>query len=613
MEAAARIVAPLTENKGQPTAQSFVVRIGQSTLAKGPSISKEINNRQALLSVRGAADPGCGTMSLSAPGTYDYVIVGGGLSGCVLASRLRQYDESAKIVLIEAGQDTRERSDVQNPQVLNLGGDLDWQYKSEPTPSAFGREITLNSGKGLGGGSAINSGGWTRGAAIDFDQWAALVGDERYSYKGQLPWFKKAEHWFNNDNPEQHGQGGPIHIASAGSTNRRFPLSDQAAEAWEELGVSALPNFDQNAGNNLGRAFICEARRDGKRQWSASLYSLEGVEIRLNTLVNKAVVEKSDGGLKATGVELADGTVVSAKNVIFSAGTFRSPQLLQLSGIGASANLKEVGIEPLVDLPEVGEGLTDHVSFFQHWRLKDPSAGYTLGSPNPLFAQPQYSHGVPMDWIISTGVPKEGLAGAIKKDEGAEPDASKHPLLATTRTFLENILLYAKLPFPGVPMDAEHVTTAVVSFLPTSRGSVSLRSAKPEDSPKINLNYLGTEVDKYVFREGLRQLTRFMLGPKFGQYIAGESVPQGLPAEPLSLEDGDEKLDQRLAMTSGTTWHASGTCSMGKVVDTEFRVKGVEGLRVVDASVFPVPLSAHIQAPLYALTEQAAAIIAGKT
>ncbi|KAJ4181702.1 hypothetical protein NW767_014064 [Fusarium falciforme] len=544
--------------------------------------------------------------------TYDYVVVGGGLAGCVLASRLRHYNEAAKIVLIEAGQDTRERSDVQEPQVLNLGGDLDWQYKSEPTPGAFNRSITLNSGKGLGGGSAINSGGWTRGAAVDYDEWAALVGDERFSYRGQLPWFKKAEHWFDEKNPEQHGQDGPIYVASAGSTNRIFPLSDHAAAAWEELGVNALPGFDQNAGENLGRAYICEARRDGKRQWAASLYSLEGVEVRLSTVVNKVVSTTVDGTLTATGVELADGSIVSAKNVILSAGTFRSPQLLQLSGIGSSKNLKEVGVEPLVDLPEVGQGLTDHVSFFQHWRVRDPSAGYTLGSPNPHFAQPQYAHGVPMDWIVSTSVPKDGLVDAIKKDEGVEPDASQHSLLSKTRTFLENIVLYAKLPFPGVPMDAEHITTAVVSFLPTSRGTVSLKSAKPEDPPKIDLNYLGTEVDKYVFRSGLRQLTKFMLGPKFGQFITGESVPEGLPAEPLSLDDSDEKLDQRLAMTSGTTWHASGTCSMGKVVDTEFRVRGVEGLRVVDASVFPVPLSAHIQAPLYALSEQAAAIISGK-
>ncbi|KAL6858210.1 hypothetical protein ACO1O0_005666 [Amphichorda felina] len=544
--------------------------------------------------------------------TYDYVIVGGGLAGCVVASRLHQYDETAKVLLIEAGQDTRERDDVQNPQVLNLGGDLDWGYQTESMPGIFNRSITFNSGKGLGGGSSINSGGWTRGAAIDFDEWAELVGDQRYSYQGQLPYFKKAEHWFDDKNTAQHGQDGPIHVTSAGSTGRIFPLGERSAAAWEDLGVKALPNLDQNAGDNLGRAYICEARHDGKRQWSASLYPLEGVEVRLNTTVNKIILDTTGATPRATGVELADGTVVSAKNVISAAGAFRSPHLLQLSGIGAAADLKEAGVEPVVDLPEVGQGLTDHQSFFQHWRVRDPAAGYTLGSPNPQFAQPQYGQGLPMDWIVCSTVPKDGLVEAIKKDEGAEPDASKHSLLKQARTFIENIVLYAKVPFPGVPMDAEHITTAVVSFLPTSRGTVSLRSAKPEDPPKIDLKYLSTEVDKYVFREGLRNMTKFMLAGKFSEFIAGETVPAGLPAEPLSLEDGDDKIDQRLAMTSGTTWHASGSCSMGKVVDTDFRVRGVEGLRVVDASVFPVPLSAHIQAPLYALAEQAAAIISGK-
>ncbi|KAM0541621.1 hypothetical protein ACHAPJ_013169 [Fusarium lateritium] len=540
---------------------------------------------------------------------YDYVVVGGGLAGCVLSSRIRQYDDGAKILLIEAGSDTRDRPDVHTMQILNLGSDLDWQYQSEPVAGLSGRRITLNSGKGLGGSSAINSGGWTRGSAVDYDEWAARVGDERYSYKGQLPWFKKSEHWFDNGNPEQHGQDGPINVTSAKATNRKFPLAEQLAAGWEELGVSTLPDGDQNTGDNLGRAYICEARSDGKRQWSASQYSLEGVEVRLETFVNKVVLEQLDGKLKATGVELADGSIVSGKNIILSAGTFRSPQLLQLSGIGSSAHLQEFGIQPLVHLLGVGENLSDHIIQFQHWRLRDPAAGYTIGSANPLFKQPQYSQGVPQDWIVTNSVPDEGLAKAIEEDEGVKPDESKHPLLAKKRTFLEQMVLFVKIPFPGVSMDAEHVTTAVVSLLPTSRGSVSLNSGKPADHPKVNLNYLSTEVDKHVFREGIRQLTKLMLDSKFSEHIVGESVPEGLPVEAFTL--GDEKLNQRVAMTSGTTWHPSGTCSMGKVVDTEFRVKGVEGLRVVDASVFPVPLSAHIQAPLYALSEQAAAIITG--
>ncbi|KAF4973308.1 hypothetical protein FSARC_383 [Fusarium sarcochroum] len=543
---------------------------------------------------------------------YEYIIVGGGLAGCVLSSRIRKYDGTAKILLVEAGTDTRDRPDVHTMQILNLGSDLDWQYESEPVAGLSGRRITLNSGKGLGGSSAINSGGWTRGSAVDYDQWAALVGDERYSYKGQLPWFKKSENWFDNENPEQHGQDGPINVTSAKVSNRRFPLAEQAAAGWEELGVSTLPDGDQNTGDNLGRAYICEARSNGKRQWSANQYSLEGVEVRLETLVNKVVLQQLEGKLKATGIELADGSIVSGRNIVLSAGTFRSPQLLQLSGIGPGAHLEEFGIEPLVDLPEVGENLTDHIIQFQHWRLRDPAAGYTIGSANPVFEQPQYSQGVPQDWIVTNSVPDEGLAKAIEKDEGVKPDEAKHLLLVQKRTFLEQMVLFVKIPFPGVSMDAEHVTTAVVSLLPTSRGSVSLNSAKPDHHPKVDLNYLSTEVDKHVSREGLRQLTKFMLRSKFSEHIVGESVPDGLPVEALALDDSDEKLDQRVAMTSGTTWHPSGTCSMGKVVDTEFRVKGVEGLRVVDASVFPLPLSAHIQAPLYALSEQAAAIITGR-
>ncbi|KAI7766351.1 hypothetical protein LZL87_012589 [Fusarium oxysporum] len=534
--------------------------------------------------------------------TYDYIVVGGGLAGCVLSSRIRQYDDAAKILLIEAGNETRERSDVHNMQVLNLGSELDWQYQSEPVEALMGRRITLNAGEGLGGSSAINSGGWTRGAAADYDEWAALVGDERYSYKGQLPWFKKSELWFDDKNPEQHGKDGPIHVTCAKASNRVFPLAEQAAAGWEELGVSTLPDGDQNTGNNLGRAYICEARSDGKREWSANQYSLDGIEVHLETFVHRVIIQKIYGNLKATGVELADGSVVNGHNIIISAGAFRSPQLLQLSGIGPSTHLQEFGIEPLVDLPEVGKNLSDHMIFFQHWRLRDPSAGHTIGSANPLFQQPQYSQGVPFDWIVNTSIPKDGLVKAIEKDEGKKPHESEHVLLAKDRTFVENIVMFAKLPFPGVPMDAEHITSAVVSFLPTSTGSVSLKSGKPDDHPK----------DKYVFREGLRQLTRFMLQSKFSDQIIGESIPEGLPVEALALGDSDDMLDQRIAMTGGTSWHPSGTCSMGKVVDTEFRVTGVEGLRVVDASVIPVPLSAHLQAPLYALSEQAAAIITGK-
>lgn len=426
---------------------------------------------------------------------------------------------------------------------------------------------------------------------------------------------KKTEEYYDDSNLEQHGKDGPIYVASSASTGRKFPLCEAMASAWDELGVPVLPNFDQNAGNNLGRAHLCESRRKGLRQHAAISYKLDGVEILVDTLVKKVVLETVEGKQpKAVGVELADGKVIRGAEVIVSAGVFKSPQILLLSGVGPAAHLKEHGIAPVVDLPDVGQNLHDHMSFYQFWKLKNPEKGLTLGSPNPTFQQPEFAMGVPMDWLVATDVPHDGLAAALERDEGAPPpDAAAHPLLRHARTHIETIILYVKLPVPGVAPDYEHLTTLVVPFLPTSRGHVSLASADSRAHPRIVMNHLATEADRYVYRAGLRQLTRLMLDTAFGrEHIVGESVPPVPGMEALALDDADEKLDARLKLAAVTTWHAAGSCSMGTVLDPEFRVKGVEGLRVVDASVIPVPLSSHIQAAVYALSEQAAAMIAGK-
>lgn len=425
---------------------------------------------------------------------------------------------------------------------------------------------------------------------------------------------KKTESWYE-ESPEQHGLDGPMVVASSASTGRKFPLCEDVAGAWDELGVPALSNFDQNSGNNLGRAQLCEARREGLRQHAAINYKLDGVDILTNTHVAKVVLEKGDGGKppKAVGVELADGKVIKGGEVVISAGVFKSPQLLMLSGVGPAEHLKEHGIEPVVDLQGVGQNVHDHTSFYQFWKLKNPEKGLTLGSPNPLFQKPEFAMGVPMDWLVCTDVPHDGLAKAIEKDEGKVPSTTEHPYLKQARTHSETIVLYVKLPVPGVTPDYAHLTSLSVTFLPTSRGTVTLASGDASAAPKISMNYLATETDRYVFRSGLRQLTRFMLDTKFGrEYIEGETVPPVPGMEALQLDDSDEKLDTRLKLAATTTWHAGGSCSMGTVVDSEFHVKGVEGLRIIDASVIPVPLSSHIQAAVYALSEQGAAMVAGK-
>ncbi|KAF4874336.1 Oxygen-dependent choline dehydrogenase [Colletotrichum siamense] len=546
---------------------------------------------------------------------WDYIIVGDGLTGSVISSRMLEYNSSLSILLIEAGEDTRARTDILYTNATNLmGGELDWQYPTEPVAALNNRTLVFNQGKGLGGGAAINSCGYTRGPRVDYDEWAELVGDERWSYENQLPYMKKAEDWFNSNNAAQHGNGGPLHVASVSSTGRAYPLRDVVASGWDELGVPELPDLDSNAGDNIGRAELTETRRDGIRQLTPVVYPIDGIEVLTQTLVEKILLSSGvdNGELQATGVQLANGTQIFANNVISAAGAYRSPQLLMLSGIGEAAALEKHNISVKLDLPEVGRNLIDHMSFYQYWKLRSPENGYALGSSNPIFSQPEFSTGYPIDWVTSTGVDKTGLASAIEKDEGVAPDAASHSLLSANRTFLENFVIYQAYSASNlsIPMDGSHIYTNIVSFLPTSRGTVSLASADPADGPVINLNYLDTEVDRHVYREGIRQMTKLMLNTAFGkEYIVGETAPDN--NEPVSLEDTDEYLDSRLAESGVTTWHPHGTCAMGSVVDSNFKVKGVKNLRVVDASVLPVPFTAHLMAPLYAMAEQAATIITG--
>ncbi|KAH6683533.1 hypothetical protein F5X68DRAFT_233589 [Plectosphaerella plurivora] len=547
--------------------------------------------------------------------TWDYVVVGAGVAGSVVASRLRQNDPSLNVLLLEAGSDTRSREDILYANAQPIGGELDWNFKTEAVPGFNGRETVIGQGKGLGGGAAINLTGWVRGSAHDYDDWADMVGDDRWRFKGQLPYMKMSETWHTKDNEDFHGYSGPIKTATPKSTGRDYPLRDPLAEkGYQALGLNPHPHDDAFSGDNLGYAETVEARDVGKRQIPTAAYPMEGVTILVETQVERILSEPGANGegLKATGVLLTSGEEVKAKNVISSAGAFQSPKLLMLSGIGAKAELEAHGIDVKVDLPEVGKNLGDHLLMFQFWKLKNPENGYTLTSGNPLFQQPQFGLGGPIDWVALATVDKEKLSEAIAKDEGETPTAS-HSLLKNDRSFNELLVLYhAFSPAnPVVPMDGSHVNSAVISLLPTSRGTVGIRSAKASDPPVITPNYLATEVDKYVYREGLRSIHKLMLDTEFGkEYIAGETAPDGV--EPATLDASDEYLDKRIADGAATSWHPHGGCSMGKVVDSGFKVSGFENLYVVDSSVIPVALSTHLMAPVYALAEQAAAILSGK-
>ncbi|KAI0382494.1 putative GMC oxidoreductase [Hypomontagnella monticulosa] len=518
---------------------------------------------------------------------WDYIVVGGGLAGCVLASRLKEYQKSARILIVEAGPDVSKNSEILKYSSLNfVGGEFDWAYKSAPQKNYGGRQVDIPSGRALGGGSVINGCGWFRGSKADYDSWGEAVGDERWSYDGQLPYFKKTEKWYNGLNSDQHGQDGKFSIESPISTDRIYPLANLLEKAWEEQGVHKLPGVDFNAGTNIGFGEVNENRAKGIRQIAPLAYPLDGITILTDTVVGSILL---DSGNNAIGIRLANGTEIHSAEVIVAAGAYRSPQLLMLSGIGPKETLDKHGIAVKADVPDVGKNFSDHLMVYLNWKLKDPSKGYALGSSNPMFREPRFGSGVPISYVANTQVPRHLLEAAIVKDEGqVDPN---HYLLKREWALTETMVMY--IAFPPVPTDGTHISTAQMGLKPTSHGTITIASADPADSPVIDPNYFTTEVDKAVWRHSLRMITNH--DGRHGVRARGRRV--------------DEYLDSRVRTHGESTYHGCGSCSMGKVVDTELRVKGVQNLRVVDASVFPISIGAHIMAAVYALAEQAAVII----
>ncbi|KAI0542370.1 putative GMC oxidoreductase [Xylaria digitata] len=537
---------------------------------------------------------------------WDYIFVGGGLSASVVAHRLNERDQQLKILVVEAGPDANNVTDIVYPNSTNtIGGDFDWKYITVNQSNLDDRTIDYPAGKALGGGTVINLGGWVRGDKIDFDLWGELVDDPRWSYDGMLPFMRKSEKfWSDTINTDEHGLKGLASIQSETSTNRVYPMREYARQSWNQLGVEELPGLDGNAGDPLGIGEVQENRVDGRREIAAAIYSLQNVTVLTHTSVEKILFEKTRKGLSAVGIKLENGTEIRGQEVILSAGAIRSPQILMLSGIGPADELKKFGIPVLLDQPAVGKNFADHGLFSHSWKLKDPSAGWCPGSGNPLFQEPQYGWGTVADFIVSTDVPKDGLAAAIAADEGVTPDPATHPLLSR-RAFAEHVFMYSGAP------DGSLVTFVLISLLTTSRGSIKLASKSIKDPPLINPNFLGTAVDRYVARESLKLQIKFVGS---NDTIIGKDIIEGEVGAPgfdqvLSADSTDAEIDARLQAGLGTTYHPMGSLAMGAVVDTDLKVRGVQRLRVVDTSVFPVVPSGHLQVPTYAMAEQAAVII----
>lgn len=238
-------------------------------------------------------------------------------------------------------------------------------------------------------------------------------------------------------NVDEHGFEGNVYAQTVLSTNRSFPLNETVLNSWAEVGVSAVPLLDGNAGNPLGVADYSENKHFGKREIASTIYSLEGVTVLTETLVEKILTTNGSQSVRATGIQLANGTRIHGKEVILSAGAIHTPQLLKLSGIGPAEELAQHGIPVVVDIPDVGENFVDHSLALASWTVRDSARWYMVGSGNPLFNEPQYGWGSPTDYITSTTVPIDGLIAAIEVDEGVTPNSVSNPVLQKGNWFTD--------------------------------------------------------------------------------------------------------------------------------------------------------------------------------
>lgn len=536
---------------------------------------------------------------MESAGEYDYIIVGGGTAGCVLANRLTR-DKDASVLLVEAGgKDDYVWIHIPVGYLHCIGNPrTDWLYSTQADAGLGGRSLMYPRGKVLGGSSSINGMIYMRGQAGDYDHWADLTDDASWRWDKVLPLFKQSEDYYGGAS-ENHGVGGEWRVEKQ---RLSWDILNAFRDAAQQVGIPKTSDF--NGGDNSGSAYFDVNQRRGIR-WNTSKAFLKPASRRPNLTimtgchVERLLLETTETGPRCTGIVFTGGgtqwQATARRETLLTAGAIGSPQLLQLSGIGPAALLREHGITPVLDSAGVGGNLQDHLQLRMVYKVQGVKTLNVMASNIVGKMQIGLQYALFQSGPMSMA-PSQLGAFAKSDPQQATPNLQYHVQPLSLDKF-------------GEPLHAFPAFTASVCNLrPTSRGHVHIASADSYAAPKIVPNYLSTEQDRAVAADALR-LTRAIAAAPALKKFAPEEYKPGVQFQ------SQEELAQAASQIGTTIFHPVGTCRMGlasdasSVVDSQLRVIGVAGLRVVDASIMPYITSGNTNSPTVMIAEKAAQMI----